>query len=286
MKCTFNRYRIFFVDNRLQFLTVVLIAGGFWSAMDISSIAYSGNTDSVPVSPCAPIPFFSSRLPFSAPPSIGRTVPNRKECPAFALAVGRGCVLSLVLSFPSASHNGMLAEAAIDLGMQTIPDHALHVMLGLPTEKLRQCLLQERQKRTYLAGLEREVAEEVLKFLPLVPLAALVTEYQQTIVARTNQYVQVWNDAGSGAHQDVGLWRPALAPGFIFFGDHAKTNTLRRYDPPTVKLLMARDHAQLFRPALDFRLIWHKERGLQGLWVWEAVAPEGYRSLGVVGTVT
>eukprot|EP00808_Paulinella_micropora_P010334 g50807.t1 len=32
----------FFVDNRLQFLTVVLIAGGFWSAMDISSIAYSG----------------------------------------------------------------------------------------------------------------------------------------------------------------------------------------------------------------------------------------------------
>eukprot|EP00808_Paulinella_micropora_P008048 g38903.t1 len=33
-------------------------------------------------------------------------------------------------------------------------------------------------------------------------------------------------------------------------------------------------------------LIWHKERGLQGLWVWEAVAPEGYRSLGVVGTVT
>eukprot|EP00808_Paulinella_micropora_P032001 g66330.t1 len=36
--------KIFFVesDNRLQFLTVVLIAGGFWSAMDKSSIAYSG----------------------------------------------------------------------------------------------------------------------------------------------------------------------------------------------------------------------------------------------------
>eukprot|EP00808_Paulinella_micropora_P007473 g39717.t1 len=36
--------KIFFVDsdNRLQFLTVVLIAGGFWSAMDISSIAYTG----------------------------------------------------------------------------------------------------------------------------------------------------------------------------------------------------------------------------------------------------
>eukprot|EP00808_Paulinella_micropora_P019088 g15509.t1 len=43
-KCKFVVLGIFFVesDNRLQFLTVVLIAGGFWSAMDISSIAYSG----------------------------------------------------------------------------------------------------------------------------------------------------------------------------------------------------------------------------------------------------
>ena len=97
-----------------------------------------------------------------------------------------------------------------------------------------------------------------------------------------SEYDEVWNDSGSGAEQDVSVWRPRVPAGCHLIGMTAKNGHSR----PTFSTLVIRAGGRDIAPPERFDLVWWQERGKRRFWCWRPVPPAGYVSLGDVGTTS
>ena len=97
-----------------------------------------------------------------------------------------------------------------------------------------------------------------------------------------SEYDEVWNDSGSGAQQDVSVWRPRVPAGCHLIGMTAKNGHSR----PTFSTLVIRAGGRDIAPPERFDLVWWQERGKRRFWCWRPIPPAGYVSLGDVGTTS
>ena len=97
-----------------------------------------------------------------------------------------------------------------------------------------------------------------------------------------SEYDEVWNDRGSGANQDVSVWRVRVPHGCHLIGMTAKNG----HSPPTHPTLVIRADGSQVAPPERFDLVWWQERGRRRFWCWRPIPPPGYVSLGDVGTVS
>jgi len=97
-----------------------------------------------------------------------------------------------------------------------------------------------------------------------------------------SDYDAVWNDRGSGANQDVSVWRPRVPAGCHLIGMTAKNGHSR----PTFPTLVIRAGGREIAPPERFDLVWWQERGRRRFWCWRPIPPAGYVSLGDVGTTS
>ena len=97
-----------------------------------------------------------------------------------------------------------------------------------------------------------------------------------------SEYDEVWNDSGSGANQDVSVWRPRVPAGCHLIGMTAKNGHSR----PTFSTLVIRAGGRDIAPPERFELVWWQERGRRRFWCWRPIPPAGYVSLGDVGTTS
>ena len=97
-----------------------------------------------------------------------------------------------------------------------------------------------------------------------------------------SEYDEVWNDSGSGAEQDVSVWRPRVPAGCHLIGMTAKNGHSR----PTFSTLVIRAGGRDIAPPERFDLVWWQERGRRRFWCWRPIPPAGYVSLGDVGTTS
>ena len=97
-----------------------------------------------------------------------------------------------------------------------------------------------------------------------------------------SEYDEVWNDSGSGANQDVSVWRPRVPAGCHLIGMTAKNGHSR----PTFPTLVIRAGGRDIAPPERFDLVWWQERGKRRFWCWRPIPPAGYVSLGDVGTTS
>ena len=97
-----------------------------------------------------------------------------------------------------------------------------------------------------------------------------------------SEYDEVWNDSGSGAEQDVSVWRPRVPAGCHLIGMTAKNGHSR----PTFSTLVIRAGGRDIAPPERFDLVWWQERGKRRFWCWRPIPPAGYVSFGDVGTTS
>ena len=97
-----------------------------------------------------------------------------------------------------------------------------------------------------------------------------------------SEYDEVWNDSGSGANQDVSVWRPRVPAGCHLIGMTAKNGHSR----PTFPTLVIRAGGRDIAPPERFDLVWWQERGKSRFWCWRPIPPAGYVALGDVGTTS
>ncbi|WP_164931386.1 HBL/NHE enterotoxin family protein [Longirhabdus pacifica] len=98
----------------------------------------------------------------------------------------------------------------------------------------------------------------------------------------------VYNDKGTGSHQDGTVWRTPPIEGFKSVGDYAQGN----YDLSTGKVIVlaSNDKPNTQNPVLkdptDYELIWadHKSDGDMDGSFWKPLCSQGYTSLGHVAT--
>ncbi|XP_069489680.1 uncharacterized protein [Ambystoma mexicanum] len=100
------------------------------------------------------------------------------------------------------------------------------------------------------------------------------------IYAYTKDFSPVWTDAGSGAREDVSIWKPVpLAAGFFLLGDTAVPN----HSPPPNAAVIVKDIGNgLLSPPQSFRPIW-KDTGSgakQDVTIYEMIPAPGYVCLG------
>ena len=97
-----------------------------------------------------------------------------------------------------------------------------------------------------------------------------------------SEYDEVWNDSGSGAVQDVSIWRARVPAGCHLIGMTAKNG----HSPPNFSTLVIRAGGRAIAPPDRFQLVWWQERGKRRFWCWRPIPPPGYVSLGDVGTLS
>ncbi|XP_069489682.1 uncharacterized protein [Ambystoma mexicanum] len=96
----------------------------------------------------------------------------------------------------------------------------------------------------------------------------------------TNDFSPVWKDEGSGAKDDVSIWKPVpFAAGYYLLGDTAVPN----YSPPPNAAVIVKDVGNgLLSPPQSFRRIW-KDTGSgakQSVTIYEMIPAPGYVCLG------
>ena len=105
---------------------------------------------------------------------------------------------------------------------------------------------------------------------------------EKHVFVPVSEYDEVWNDRGSGAVQDVSVWRARVPAGCHLIGMTAKNG----HSPPTFSTLVIRAGGTDIAPPERFDLVWWQERGKRRFWCWRPVPPPGYVSLGDLGTLS
>ncbi|MCA9634476.1 MAG: alkaline phosphatase family protein [Myxococcales bacterium] len=89
-----------------------------------------------------------------------------------------------------------------------------------------------------------------------------------------------YDDVGSGAFDDVSIWRPLPPPGYFSLGDVVVAG----YEPPVEPARAVRDLPGVSAPPLGFERIWDDQGsgGANDVALWSPIAPLGYACLGTV----
>jgi Vacuolar protein sorting-associated protein 62 len=115
-------------------------------------------------------------------------------------------------------------------------------------------------------------------------------QFNDLLINFTSEFLPLWSDKGSGAHKDVGLWRPstasdALSP-FFSLGDIAVDHHRNINQNKIVAVVSDANKVDgtALRPPLDYQLVWHDEStgALRNLSIWRPLPPQGYVAMGLV----
>jgi hypothetical protein len=108
------------------------------------------------------------------------------------------------------------------------------------------------------------------------------------IVSTTGTYTWITSDKGSGADQDVTLWRPDPENGYFIIGDYAQAN----YQPATgISLIVKAINDDPASPLLKEPRTWsvvYTDVGSGGDYdwsIWSAVPYDGYVPIGMVAVM-
>ncbi|WP_435271369.1 Vps62-related protein [Streptomyces sp. 1222.5] len=98
-----------------------------------------------------------------------------------------------------------------------------------------------------------------------------------------SSFIKVYDDRGTGAHNDIAIWRPneRLYPGFRSLGDIA----MDTHEVVPQNTFLVKDVGNVLAAPSDYREVWNDKGSggdLDGS-IWEPVAPAGYTCLGAVG---
>jgi len=101
------------------------------------------------------------------------------------------------------------------------------------------------------------------------------------------QNAYLWNDRGSGAHQNVAFWKVNPSPGYYTLGHfttshHGIDKNENRNPPVTITLKPKSNHSSLLAKPLDYEFIWNDagSGADDDVTVWRMKCPSGYVSLG------
>ena len=121
---------------------------------------------------------------------------------------------------------------------------------------------------------------------PLPPLAS--GGAARLRCAQSRAFTPVWSTTGHGEVAPCGVWRPKLAPGEVFFGDFVTTSPAYPFGRVATIAPESGAAEALLRRACSFTLRWHSEAkgSAPPLFVWSAIAPDGFVALGFVATTT
>jgi len=108
----------------------------------------------------------------------------------------------------------------------------------------------------------------------------------ELVTSTTSNYAAIYNDKGSGATMDVGIWRPQPSdPAYFILGDYAQAN----HNQPTgvalvVKAVNDDPKRPLIKPPVGYTPVWndHGTGTKQDCSIWYPEPPEGYVSIGSV----
>lgn len=99
------------------------------------------------------------------------------------------------------------------------------------------------------------------------------------------EYIRLYDDTGSGARDDLSIWRPVVPAGYHALGDVAVANNR---DAPTFSVPVVKDNPAVLREPLGYELLWSdegsgsdSESGGKGISLWHGIAPAGYTCVGV-----
>jgi len=111
-----------------------------------------------------------------------------------------------------------------------------------------------------------------------------VSEDYRLQIEYAQDYSPIWTDAGSGADDDVSIWRPNGRKDFYRLGDYAVGSHRKPGKPATV---VAYDDGSgaLAKPAGYSRVWRDKGSGAdKDVSLWKPIAPAGYQCLGLLAT--
>lgn len=99
------------------------------------------------------------------------------------------------------------------------------------------------------------------------------------------EYTRLYDDSGSGANDDLSIWRPVVPAGYHALGDVAVSNSR---DAPSFSVPVVKDNAAAFTQPLGYELLWsdegsgsESESAGEGISLWHGIAPAGYTCVGV-----
>ncbi|MEU9015070.1 Vps62-related protein [Streptomyces sp. NPDC048479] len=101
-------------------------------------------------------------------------------------------------------------------------------------------------------------------------------------VRTIGSFTKIYDDSGTGADDDVAVWRPDLGnmPGYHSLGDVA----MNVHDRAPANAFVVKGPKDALEPPTDYQLIWsdHGSGGDQDGSLWQPIAPPGYTCLGGV----
>ncbi len=103
---------------------------------------------------------------------------------------------------------------------------------------------------------------------------------EPTEVLEVLEYEWRYDDKGSGAKDDVSIWRPLAPPGYVALGDVAVLD----YEAPPFAARVVRDVPGVTAKPLGYERIWDDEGsfGAHDVALWSPIPPLGYVCLGTV----
>ena len=132
-------------------------------------------------------------------------------------------------------------------------------------------------------GLSAALAGSLLA-APSVSLAQTYTT-PDFVIDFTETYTPIWNDTGSGADEDVSIWRPVVPKGFVRLGHRIAAG----YDEPSGQTMILRAvNKKVIKAPAKYVQIWNDagSGALKTVFIWRASCAKGYSALGDVATST
>lgn len=115
-------------------------------------------------------------------------------------------------------------------------------------------------------------------------------QFNDLLISFTSEFLPLWNDKGSNAHNAVSLWRPSATSdalsSFFSLGDVA-VGHYRNINQNKVVALVSdanKTDGTALRPPIDYQLVWHDEGtgARNNASIWRPLPPEGYVAMGLV----
>ena len=115
-------------------------------------------------------------------------------------------------------------------------------------------------------------------------------KFKDLLISFTCEFLPLWNDKGSGAHQAVGIWRPSTSSEalgqFFTLGDIA-TDSYRNINQHKIVAVVSdanKVDGTALRAPDDYELVWKDaDSGARtDFSIWRPLAPEGYVAMGLV----
>ncbi|CAM6102066.1 unnamed protein product [Calypogeia fissa] len=126
--------------------------------------------------------------------------------------------------------------------------------------------------------LDRRPSSSRLDSVPSSPLQS-----SRNFIITTQQFERIWWDKGSDSRKVVSIWRPKPPPGYAVLGDCL----VEGLEPPSFGVALREDETgTLVKPTKYLQRMNTSGKGLEDVYIWFPVAPNGYVAMGCIATKT